>query len=272
MRFLLFTILLGASAYVSAALMSDDDAHRRIINLQQQVQVFEARIARLEAALATNKGPGEFLAQMDALKNELAQLRGQIEVQTHESENAQKRSRDLYSDLDARMRQLERNAAAPPQPPPVAPPTPAIDNKQSAPTGPPPSTKPGAVNSPSAEIAAYDAAYAYFKSGNYAAAITRFNNFVQTYPNSQLASGAQYWIGNSFYAMKDFPAAIAAQQKLLSTYPISLKAPDALLNISSSQLELGQRAAAKKSLEEIVAKYPMSNAAELAKQRLSNWR
>lgn len=268
---ILSLLFAGLSFSAQAALMSDDDAHRRILNLQSQVQVFEARIARLETVAAANRGAGEFLAQLDALKNELAQLRGQVEVQTHEVETAQKRNRELYADLDARMRQLERSAQAPPIPTPAPVPAPTTDPRL-GPVPQPGPPRPPAQASSGAEIAAYDAAYALFKKGNYTSAIARFDNFIQTYPHSQLSGSAQYWIGNAFYAMRDYQAAIAAQQKLLSTYPNSLKAPDALLNISSSQLELGQRAAAKRTLEEILAKYPLSNAAELAKQRLSTWR
>ena len=54
-----------------------------------------------------------------------------------------------------------------------------------------------------------------------------------SYPQSQLAPSAQYWIGNAHYALRDYKSAISAQQKLIATWPDSAKAPDAMLNIAS---------------------------------------
>ena len=47
---------------------------------------------------------------METLKAEFARLRGQIELLQNEMENTQKRQRDLYVDLDGRLRKVE-NAA-----------------------------------------------------------------------------------------------------------------------------------------------------------------
>ena len=104
----------------------------------------------------------------------------------------------------------------------------------------------------SEESLVYEAAYSQFKNGRYQDAISSFNKFLKSYPNSSLAPSAQYWIGNSYYAMRDFKNAISAQEKLISTFPESAKAPDAMLNIASSQLEMNKKPAAKKTLETVV--------------------
>ena len=49
--------------------------------------------------------------------------------------------------------------------------------------------------------------------------------FISSYPQSQLASSAQYWIGNAHDALRDYKSAISAQQKLIATWPESTKAP-----------------------------------------------
>jgi tol-pal system protein YbgF len=95
-------------------------------------------------------------------------------------------------------------------------------------------------------------------------------SFITNYPNGNLASSAQYWIGNAYFALRDFKAALAAQKKLLSLYPTSQKVPDALLNMASSQVELNDTVTARRTLEDLIAKHPLSNAAELAKKRLGN--
>ncbi|HXF17618.1 MAG TPA: YbgF trimerization domain-containing protein [Burkholderiales bacterium] len=53
-----------------------------------------------------NKGVVQLLNQVEALNGELSRLRGQIEVLTNDINNAQKRQRDMYVDLDTRLRRI----------------------------------------------------------------------------------------------------------------------------------------------------------------------
>ena len=125
-------------------------------------------------------------------------------------------------------------------------------------------------DAPSAgEAKAYQAALDQFKLGNYALAVAAMQGFLVTYPNSALASNAQYWVGMAYSGQRDYKNAIAAQRKLLATWPESQKAPDALLSIASAQETMGDRKLAQKTLEEVIAKYPDSSAASSAKQRLA---
>src|SRR5689334_21790257 len=52
----------------------------------------------------------ELMNQIEDLQSEINRLRGQLEVLSNGLENAQKRQRDMYLDLDTRMRRLEQNA------------------------------------------------------------------------------------------------------------------------------------------------------------------
>lgn len=268
-----------------AGLFTDDEAHKKISDMQQQNAQqqgkLETRFAGLES---TQRAQGmEMLSQMEALKAELGKLRGQLEVQAHDIENLQKRQRDLYVDVDTRLRQLESAAAAAAAPPPVeeSPPKsgkeskPGKDKKSSAKSSAAPAAAPAPVPvqktaeaDPAEEAKTYDAAFNQFRSGNYQGALTAFQAFSQAYPKSPLAPSAQYWIGNSHFNLKDFKSAISSQQELISLYPKSPKVPDALLNIASSQQSMGDAATAKKTLEDVLARYPLSDAAEKAKHRL----
>jgi tol-pal system protein YbgF len=284
--------LLATTAH--AALFDDDEARKRIadtnVRLGQIQAQLEGRLAQLEEQLKSG-GLVDLANQIDFVRGDLAKLRGQIEVLTHELGEAQKRQRDLYVDLDSRMRKIETAppaAAAPPQPPVTLP----IDPNAPPPSGiggtvPPsqgtavvPGTAPGMVATlppggvprapdPAAEQRAYDAALDLFKRGDYTGAINGFTNYVRTYPRTPLSASAQYWIGNAHFARRDYRAAIAAQRTLIANYPDSTKVPDALLNIASAQSELGDTAGARRTLEEIVAKHPQSEAAPKARQRLA---
>jgi tol-pal system protein YbgF len=255
---LLFAAQLAAPA--RGALFDDDEARRRIEDLKNRVDLVERSLAqRLDALEAKAAGLPDLFRDVEQIKSDIAKLRGQYEVLTYELEQAQKRQRDLYLDLDGRVRKLEGGPGAP-----GAPPAAGDAAAPAAAAG-----APVAAADPASEQKSYDAALDAFKSGNFGAAVGSFQAFVRAYPKSPLAPSAMYWAGNAQYAQREFRAAIATQRQLIATYPDSQKVPDALLNIASCQIELGETPAAKRTLEEVVAKYPTSEAATKARQRLS---
>jgi tol-pal system protein YbgF len=176
-------------------------------------------------------------------------------VLANQSDTAEARQKQLYLDIDTRLRKLEQRAeqaaAAPPPEKPAA-------------TAQPAETEP----SPG-EAKAYQAALDQFKLGNYSLAVAAMQGFLVTYPSSSLAANAQYWIGMAHSGQRDYKSAIAAQRKLLAAWPDSPKAPDAMLSIASAQETMGDRKSAQKTLEELIAKYPASSSAASAKQRLA---
>ena len=266
-----------ASAPARAALFDDEEARRRIESLRARIDQLETTVnQRLGAVEDTVKGQGllDLLRDVEQIKADIAKLRGQYEVLSYELEQAQKRQRDLYLDLDSRVRKLEGAAGAGA---PAANAAPAGTDTAAA-ANPNANAAPNAAGTPqrnapvAADIAgeqkSYDAALDQFKSGNYAAAVASFQAFARANSRSPLAPSALYWAGNAQFALKDYRAAIATQRQLVATYPDSQKVPDALLNIASCQVELGDTGGARRTLEEIVAKHPTSEAAGKARQRI----
>lgn len=231
---------------------ADKELTRQVIELQSEARLQDNRIRKLEALLQQNDQLLNLLKEVEALKTEIARLRGDSEVQMHHLETLEKRQKDLYVDLDSRVTELTKAAAAPPAPAESAnanPALPAVD--------------------PVEESSDYEAALNHFKSRNFTNAIKGFKGFLKSYPDSSLAPNAQYWIGYSYYALKDYKTALAQHKKLLAMYPGSSKIPDALLNMASNQIELKDRTGAKKTLLEITSMYPDSSAAPLAAKRLA---
>lgn len=284
-RVVLTALALCACAGIAhAGLFDDEEARKQIAATSARLDAvqksLEARLADIEQQA---KGQSlDLLRDLDLIKSDLAKIRGQIEVLTYELTEAQKRQRDLYVDLDSRMRKME-TAAAPPAP---ADGTAPVDH---AAAGTPPTMAAGAtppagtlalavpaappaqiIPVTAAEQRVYDGALDQFKRGDYQGAINGFQGFVKTYPRSLLAPSAQYWVGNSQYARKDYRSAIAAQRQLIQLWPDSAKVPDALLNIASAQSEMGDNASARRTLEELLGKYPQAEAAGKAKQRLGS--
>ncbi len=270
--------LLAAPAH--AGMFDDEEARKQIAATQARLdglaKQLDARIVTLEQQ---SKQLGfDLLRDLEGIKSDIAKIRGQIEVLTYEINEQQKRQRDLYVDLDSRLRKME-TAAAPAAGGVGMPVPPSLDmnatpgaapNPQATSASPPPPTAAAQPILPvtAQEQKVYDAALDQFKRGDYNGAIASFQGFVKTYPRSLLASSAQYWVGNAQFARKDYRSAIATQRTLIQTWSDSPKVPDALLSIASSQSEMGDNASARKTLEELMAKYPQSEAAGKAKQRL----
>jgi tol-pal system protein YbgF len=263
-----FALVSLAPQFAHAALFDDEEARKRIAatntRIDQLQKDLDDRVGQLERQLKSG-ALVDLANNVEGLKSDVAKIRGQIEVLTYELEQSQKRQRDLYVDLDARMRKLE---GAPSPASGDAAPADAAAAGAAAGAAVAATPAPAPVASTAAEQRAYDAALDQFKRGDYQGAITGFTAFVKTNPKSALAPSAQYWIGNAHFARKDYKAAIASQRQLILAWPGSPKVPEALLNVASAQSELGDSAAARRTLEELVGKFPQSDAAAKARQRL----
>jgi tol-pal system protein YbgF len=250
--------ILAISAFAPSAhaLFDDDEARRRIDNLKSQVEISQRavddRLGKLEAAVQDRRALLELSALIDALRQDMSKLRGQVEVLVNQNETLERRQRDLYVDLDARLRKMEQVQSKLEQ---------AQAQVQERLTAP--------EREAAKEKEAYEAGLNQFKLGNYGAAIAAFQGFMSSFASSALLPSAQYWIGNAHYALRDFKTAILAQQKVVQTWPDNAKAPDALLNIASCHLESGDQKTARETLQQLIKRYPTSPAAEQARQRLA---
>jgi tol-pal system protein YbgF len=260
----LFSLLTAVPCFAQG-LFDDNEARRRVEALRQQLleqnRLMEERMTKMETAVAGASDRSAMLdiaSQIEALRGDIAKMRGQLEVATNQIEVADKRQKDLYLDIDTRIRKLEQaNEQAA-----------LLQQQQQQQAQPPGGTQP-AESQQAGEMRAYQAALDQFKLGNYPLAVSAMQGFLVTYPNSSLAPNAQYWIGMAHSGQRDYKSAIAAQRKLLASWPESEKAPDALLSIASSQETMGDRRNAQKTLEEVIQRYPKSSAAASAKQRLA---
>ena len=115
-RTILACLALFATANAAhAALFDDEEARKRIEATNQRLSMLqrqvEDRLAQLELQ-AKSGAVADLATQIQLLQGDIAKLRGQIEVVTYELEQSQKRQRDLYVDLDTRLRKIESAAAA----------------------------------------------------------------------------------------------------------------------------------------------------------------
>lgn len=225
-----------------AGLFDDDEARRAILDMRNRTETVARELNARVDGKADKAALLELVNQNEQLRQEIARLRGQVEVLTNELANSQQRQKDFYVDLDNRLRKMEPQKMT-------------VDGKE--------------VSVEQNEQRSYDAALAFFKAGDYRNAGAAFFDFLRRYPQSGFAASAQYWLGNTYYAQRDYRNAISAQQQVVRNYPDSPKVPDALLNIASCQIELKDKAAARKTLQSLIADYGDSEAAKTARERLA---
>jgi len=238
-------VLLGLCFAVpaQAGLFADDDARK-------QIQQLEVRVLKMEEQ--QTKSLMDLQGQIEALNAEIRKLRGQNEEIAHGLQDAEKREKDFYVDLDTRLRRFE-----------------SIDSMQQTPSNPDAAAPPADPNDPTSANRAFEAAYGLLKGGSYTNAAKAFREFLKKYPDSVHVPNANYWLANALFAMGDYKNALSAYQDLAKVVSGAPRAADVLFGIAGCQNELKQAAAAQKTLKLLAAKYPDSDAAAKAKKLLA---
>lgn len=236
---LLMLLSISASTIPAhAGIFDDSEARQAILDLR-------SRLTTLNEQLATKADKPvilEQINQMGALREEIAKLRGQVELLSNEISESQRRQKDFYADLDNRLRKLEPQKVV-------------VDGKE--------------AQIEQGEQKSYDAAVAAFQSGDYAGAAKALQVFIRTYPHSAYVPNALYSVGIVYYVQKNYKNAIASFQSLITAHAGNANAPDAMLNMASCYSEQKDNVSAKKILQKLRAEYPDSSAAKTALDRLN---
>jgi len=114
----------------------------------------------------------------------------------------------------------------------------------------------------------FAAAYGDYSRGNYDLAISEFRQYVETYPSSEMADNAQYWIGECLVSKKQYSEAITEFDKVAAMFPKGDKVPGARFKKGMALMELGQTDAARAEFTALIKLYPRSHEATLARQQL----
>lgn len=248
--------------------------------VQTQLKTLNEDMSRL-GRLIDNRAMLDMIQQVDEISEEVGLLRGEIEIQGKDINEIKKRQRELYLDIDRRLRDIESGATA-------AAPTgqiklPQVDSTASSggqqtpsiePTTTTQTTTPAPVPSvtQSEEKAAYQTAFDALKEGRYKKAKTELKAFLEKFPNSSYAGNAQYWLGEAHYVTRNFEQGIIEFEKVINNYPSSNKLPDAMLKLGYTFYELKQFPQAKAILQDLRDRFPQSTAARLATKRLDRIR
>jgi tol-pal system protein YbgF len=239
---------------------------------KQETGRFEEMVSRLEQAESrlnsNNLRQQKMFQQLESMSTENRSLRGEIEQINHQIRQMEKRQRELYLDMEQRLQALESNAGVATGKRKAG----NTDSMAAAGGGMNETTDNGAFveESPAQpdEQSQYRQAFEMLKSGQHQAAISGFETFVKTYPDSNLTANAQYWLGEAHYGAAQFEQAVREFEKVRTIYPGTAKVGDASLKLAYSYYELKQWDGSRSVLNEINKSFPGSTVAKLAKERL----
>lgn len=234
-----------------------------------RLQALERKVAALSAGAPVTgqaaEGGGSLFSlyqDIQALQQDVRDLRGQVEELQHQARQREQGQRDLYQDLDRRLRAIEDKVGIVPN---AGGAEAAGGNGE---TGRAENAGDTGTGDPKAEEQAYLAAFNKLQEGKQKEAIEEFANFVKAHPDSEYTDNAWYWLGEAHYVDRSYDEAATAFRRVLSDFPNSNKAPGALYKIGVIQDERGEYERARKTLQDVIDTYPEDNAAELARKRL----
>jgi tol-pal system protein YbgF len=183
---------------------------------------------------------------------DMRELRQQITGISEITGQSQERLQQLRAQLEQRNKQV---------PPSTAPAVPSGDTITAAPAAPPPPDLPGPNE-------LFQIGKDQLTRGGNSAARAAFSDLLQRFPDSELASDAQFYIAEAFAAEGSAASADSAYATVVSKYPQSPRAPTSLYKRGFLAQSAGRKTAAKRLYNDLIRKYPDSDEAELARERL----
>jgi tol-pal system protein YbgF len=209
----------------------------------------------------------ELSQELEALREQLAELRGQLEETRHLAEQA-------LGEAEA----IRRTPAAAGESTPGAGAGPGRAGELAAVA--PPATGEIDEEVPSGgadrEVQDYEAAFRLYRSGDYSAAVERFQAFVQAHPQSDYADNALFWMGECHQKLGDFVLAAVTFERVHKEFPNGNKVPDALYRQAIALIEIGRQkgerveyeSAAREVLQRIIDEHPRSERVDEARTQL----
>ncbi|MXY96297.1 MAG: tol-pal system protein YbgF [Gemmatimonadetes bacterium] len=213
---------------------------REEVALQEDIDSLKVHIVRLEALVRDQMD--ELLRMRADMGQRVGALESQLQVLTTRITESDRQ----FSALVRRMESLQVQL--------------------STPAGPDTSAAPSSGSFDPGEL--YDLALRDYQQGSYDVAVRQFAQYIEYFPDSDLADDAQFYIGDSYYTQSLYTQALDAYEMLLDTNPDGSKVPATLLKIASIKVARKELSEARSLLERVIGEYPDSEEAQFARMRL----
>ncbi|OPZ54206.1 MAG: tol-pal system protein YbgF [Deltaproteobacteria bacterium ADurb.BinA014] len=234
----------------------DQKMEERLADMDTKLSAMKKNV---DAFDAMRKGQANATADLTELRDNLNQLRGQVETLKNELVANTKRQEQYFDNILLKINFIENFLE-------IGGKDLSSENHEANKL-----INDGAVKN-SAKIQekdqAYSKAYQSFKEGNYSKARTEFQHFLSTYPNSEYSDNAQFWIGECYFFEKKYEQAILEYEKVIKNYPGGSRIAYALLKQGLSFMNLGDKTSSKLLLQQVIKDYPNTNQARIARAKL----
>ena len=283
-------LLLSNSAY---ALFEDEGARKKLNEIQDQLNALQSSIEFQLNEKFTNfeksnkvdpKLINSLSERINTLFDDLAKLRGEVEVLTYALQTSEERQKVLYKELNERLQKIEDSALKIEN---------NVNSAESTPVNQPltqnnlimqeeevlpeiaPEPIPQAADLPplvdkNIEYQEFEDAKKLITATKYKEAFDALDKFVINYPSSELLPEAKYNLGYTQFALRNYKAAINTFNKIVLEYPDNPIAPNSLYQVSNSQIQLTRITKAKQTLRTLIKKYPNADIILSAKKRLKD--
>jgi tol-pal system protein YbgF len=114
----------------------------------------------------------------------------------------------------------------------------------------------------------YDTAWTDYTAGQWTLCIDGFNTYLRSFPRSEAADDAQFYIGECNFADGKYSEAMDAYNRVIANYPRGDKVPDAYYKRGMTFERMGQLDRARESWETLLKTFPDAEVARLGKQNL----
>ena len=283
-------LLLSNSVY---ALFEDEGARKKLNDIQDQLNALKSSIEFEINEKFTNfetsnkvdpKLINNFSERINSLFDDLAKLRGEVEVLTYSVQTSEERLKVLYKELNERLQKIEESALkiennvdsleSPLEKEPLTQNNLIIQEDEVLPEI-APEPMPDATDLPplvdkNLEYQEFEDAKKLITATKYKEAFDALDKFVVNYPSSELLPEAKYNLGYTQFALRNYKAAINTFNKIVLDYPDNPIAPNSLYQVSNSQIQLTRITKAKQTLRTLIKKYPNANIIPSAKKRLKD--
>ena len=253
----------------------------RVAKLETQTQQVEHSTEKIRELF---KRQAELQAQMNNIRIDIQTINGRLADQEYSVQQLREELNIQQSDLISQMsgvkeRLQQLNYIQKPQDPVSVKPLKVEQGaEQTAPAAQVPDNSADEKTTATAQEATTEAEQLYRNAlrlvqqdMDFSASRKLFEQFIQQYPQHELAVNAMYWIGETMYGDKKYEHAILQFQDVIQMYPQHPKIPAALLKQGLAFYQLGDTRNAKIILQKVVEKYPDSKEAQKAQLRLEKW-
>ena len=99
-------------------------------------------------------------------------------------------------------------------------------------------------------------------------AMNEFQQYLQYYPQTDLAPNAQYYIAEIHFSQGEFENALREFDMVLEKYPDNTKTPDALYMKGQTLVKLGRRTQGGQEFQELIKRFPSHDLSKKACSQL----